>query len=112
MISEAKIRAAFERFSFEEVLAELDANYSEPALDEFVELFIRSNHLFFKYPNLSKERRRDQLFEAVELYFKERGVAEQIKKLTIAVAVLRRTELGYRNLLALLGALPARRRPP
>ena len=111
MISEAKIRKAFSDLSYDRLCNEL-ADSTDSDLEVFLGLFIRSSQLFFKYPNSKKEKLRDELFDKLERYFDERCSAELLRKLQEALSVLKRTEVGYRKLLALLEKLPARSRSP
>ena len=112
MISEAKIRAGLETLSYEQISAELEKNSTVADIEALLELMARSEFLFFKYPNSRKEKKRDDLLADLERDFSEKYDVAMLPKLREVISVLKRTELGYRSLLAMLKKLPSRARSP
>jgi hypothetical protein len=112
MISEAKIRTALGTLSWNGIFDELVKHSKASDLDALLQLLIRSNHLFYKYPNPKRESIRDEFFVRIESHFKENYDLEFLQKLREVFSILKRTEIVYRNLLAFLKKLPARKRSP
>jgi nuclease-like protein len=112
-ISEADIRAGLSALSADQILAEL-ANHSatKENVSFFLDLLQRSNHVFFKYPNPKREILRDELFSRIETHVRENFTSETQERFHEVVKIIRRVELGYRNLLAILSKTPIRQRPP
>ena len=110
--SEAKIREALERLAPEIIVAEIDNHGSQQDVEFFLGLLARSNHTFFKYPNAKREKLRDDFFTRLVEYFKRRFSVALVQELEVIETVVRRTEVGYRNLLKILNQLPVRSRSP
>jgi Nuclease-related domain len=109
-MNESIVREAFKEISFPKAKSQLDS--SGVNLEAFLQLLIRSNDLFFKYPNPRKEKLRDEFFEDLKRHFSEHYKHEWIDRLAGVIAVLKRTESGYRRILSLLAESASRRMSP
>jgi len=110
-ISEAKIREGLAALSADQVIAELaiHALTGENA-KSFLGLLCRSNHIFFKYPNPNREKLRNEFLSQVRCFVQRTFTHEIQVNFDEVVGLIRRAELGYRNLLTLLNKFPIRQR--
>jgi hypothetical protein len=111
MISEAEIRSGLASLSDSIILSELGGHPNTAEnIDLFLELLQRSNHLFFKYPNPKQEKKRDEFLAEIENFISQNFDNATQTRFTDIVSLIRRVELGYRNILHFLEKLPTRKR--
>jgi hypothetical protein len=108
-ISEAEIRIALEQLCADRIVKELEKHPTDESARTLLGLLQRSNHLFFKYPNAKREKLRDELLLELQLHFEGHFNDEIQQEFKWIVSLLGRVEVGYRNLLAILNKLPARK---
>jgi hypothetical protein len=110
-ISEAEIRVALTTLSGDRVLRELAKH---PATEENVRFLLnllqRSNHVFFKYPNPNREKLRDDLFSQLERHIEKTFGGEIHDEFREMIRLIKRVELGYRNILRFLNKPPVRKK--
>jgi hypothetical protein len=112
-MNEAKIREDLAALSADNIIAEFETHaLTDENAKSFLGLVSRSNHVFFKYPNPKREKLRDELLLKLRFYFRKHCSSEIEDNFDQVVKIIRRVEIGYRNLLALLNKTPFRKEPP
>jgi hypothetical protein len=102
-MNEAKIREGLAALSADKIIAELETHaLTDERARSFLGLLCRSNHVFFKYPHPKREKLRDEFLLALRLFIHKHYSAEIEDTFEQVVKIIRRVEIGYRNLLALL----------